>query len=203
VVVDVGANRGQWAGHLRETGYAGPLVSLEPGAAAYELLAERAAADPMWQTFHLALGAGPAELPLHVAGAGGVASSLLPMLPLHYETAPRSRPRADETVTVTSLSDFLARNDIDAASIYLKLDVQGFEMEVLRGCGVVDLQRIVAVEVELSHQPLYEGQALIDAVLGHLYAEGFYLASHEPIWVHPASAVCLQSDAIFVRRDPC
>jgi FkbM family methyltransferase len=200
-VVDVGANRGQWAAHLRETGWAGPLFSIEPGAEAHEELARRAAADPLWRTFRLALGEHSGELPLHLAGSGGEASSLRPMLPLHYETAPGSRPRHEESVDVMRLSELLARETIDAGSIYLKLDVQGFEMEVLQGCSAADLRRVVGVEVELSHQTLYEGQALIDAVLVRLYAEGFRLVSHEPVWVHPRTAVCLQSDAILVRLD--
>jgi len=200
LVIDVGANRGDYGARLRERGYSGRLVSLEPGSAAFEQLAGRAKADPGWEVERVALGSREGEMSLHLAGGAGEASSLLPMLPLHYETAPGSRPVKDETVRVTTLSRWLESRRIEDRAIYLKLDVQGCEMEVLRGCAPADLRRIAAVEVELSHVPLYEGQALIDEVVGFLYREGFRIVALEPVWVAPETAVCLQSDAIFARH---
>ena len=200
LVLDIGANRGQFGSRLREAGYFGRLISLEPGTEAFGLLSTRAASDPRWLVFNLALGAEEAELTLNLSANRGESSSLLPMLPLHYESAPNTEYVGTEQVSVTSLSTFLTRHEVHERSIYLKLDVQGYELEALKGCSAGDLQRIVGVEAELTHQPLYAGQPLIDEVAGYLYDAGFYLVSQEPVFVRRQTAICLQSDAIFARR---
>ena len=48
-VVDVGANRGQYAARLRGAGWRGPILSIEPVPELHRALAERAAADPAWE----------------------------------------------------------------------------------------------------------------------------------------------------------
>src|SRR4051794_21421474 len=66
-VIDVGANTGEYATELREAGYGGEIVSLEPAAEAFAILKQRAEADPAWQVHQLALGRAPGEGRLQVA----------------------------------------------------------------------------------------------------------------------------------------
>src|SRR4051812_45532738 len=85
VVLDVGANRGQWGQEIRTWGYIGRLVSFEPGRDAFQYLARVAAADPRWEIRRVALGDRPRDVVLNVAGNAGASSSVLPMLESHRQ----------------------------------------------------------------------------------------------------------------------
>ena len=49
VVLDVGANEGQYGVQLRRSGYGGRIVSFEPGSEAHASVTACAAADEKWQ----------------------------------------------------------------------------------------------------------------------------------------------------------
>ncbi len=76
VVIDVGANRGQYARALRRTGYKGWIVSFEPVLLDYEALVEAAARDPRWTVHQLALGDCDGTIEMNVVP--GTLSSALP-----------------------------------------------------------------------------------------------------------------------------
>jgi hypothetical protein len=78
----------------------------------------------------------------------------------------------------------------------LKIDVQGFELEVLRG-GVATLPRVAEVYVECSFFELYEGQALADEVIAFLLASGLRLAGVFNLVRHRNEAI--QADLLFRR----
>src|SRR5436190_6583885 len=56
LVLDVGANKGQFVGSLRDIGYGSEIVSFEPLHADYQILETRFKSDPHWRGFNLALG---------------------------------------------------------------------------------------------------------------------------------------------------
>ena len=66
LVLDVGANRGQYAGQLRRSGYTGRILSFEPVPEVFAELSRAAAGDDLWDVHQLALGRERAELDMHV-----------------------------------------------------------------------------------------------------------------------------------------
>jgi FkbM family methyltransferase len=197
LVLDVGANVGQYAMRLRNSGYRGRIVSFEPYATAFRQLERSASRDPLWETRRLAVADAEGEAELNVAG-NSFSSSLLPMTARQLQSAPESRYVAGEhvrTVRLDSLWDEL----VGGARVWLKLDVQGFEMRVLQGVGE-RLQAARAVETELSLTPLYEGAELWRRLVDWLYERGFSLAGVEPGFEDPRSARMLQFDGIFIRE---
>ena len=196
-VVDVGANEGQYGHRLRESGFRGRIISFEPQAAAFAVLQSACNADPDWTCFKLALGEGNASVEIHVA-ANSRSSSLLPMARRHLEAAPQSRYVGTEQVRLARL-DSLADELELMTPIYLKLDVQGLEMAVLRGVGDL-VERVAIVECELSTKTLYEGQSLYREVIDTLDGLGFDLATIEEGLLDHRLGQVLQLDAIFVRR---
>lgn len=193
LVVDVGANIGQYATHLRRTGYTGRILSVEPIPAAHAELRRAAARDGAWDTLQVAVGGTSGTAKLHLS-ENSVSSSLLPMTERHERAYPESRYRGSVTVRVTTLADILGCRP--EGPCFLKLDVQGHEMHVLKDAGDV-LSSVAAVEVELSLSTLYEGQAPAHAILGFLQESGLTLIDLEPVCWDKTSGDLLQVNALF------
>lgn len=79
----------------------------------------------------------------------------------------------------------------------LKIDVQGFELEVLKG-AVEILPAIDAVYVEVSYIPLYQGQPLRDDIEHFLCSVGFECVGAFNDYSHKGERI--QSDLLFRRR---
>jgi len=197
VVLDVGAATGLYAADLRRIGYDGKIVSFEPLPDAYAELQAAAEGDPAWECRRLALGSEDGSAPIHVSGTRD-SSSFLDMGERHLRGAPGSAYVAEQTVEVARLDsiwDDLVRPDDQPL---LKLDVQGFELEALRGAEG-SLDRVVAVQAELSLAPVYECAPLYRDVIDHLEARGFRLAGLEPGFEDLRTGEVLQVDGTFVR----
>jgi FkbM family methyltransferase len=197
LLLDVGANTGQFAEKVRATDYRGRIVSFEPLAGAYAQLSERSASDEAWQARRTALGEENGSVDMNVAG-NLTSSSLLPMGLRHLESAPQSEYVGTETVATARLESIweeLARPD---DRVWLKLDVQGYELHVLRGAESV-LDRIDVVQAEMALQHLYEGDSSWRELVAWLEERGFRLAGLEPGFEDPQSGELLQADGIFVR----
>lgn len=105
--------------------------------------------------------------------------------------------KATQTVRVGRLLDFLAEEAIRSPAL-LKLDVQGFELEALRGCEDL-LHRFAWVYAECSFCELYAGQALADEVIAWLRARGFRLSGLYNMSYDPEGRA-VQADFLFAGR---
>jgi FkbM family methyltransferase len=202
LVLDIGANTGQSSQDLRSRlGYRGRIVSFEPLPAAHEQLVQAAASDPLWEVApRVAIGSSAGSVTLHVAG-NSQSSSVLPMLESHAAAAPQSRYVKDEVVPMATL-DVAARDYIrEGSRVFLKIDTQGYEAEVLRGAPAM-LARAVGVQMEMSLLPLYEAQPLMRDLWRMLEDAGFELWTLSPVFVDSRTGRLLQVDAVFFRKSP-
>jgi FkbM family methyltransferase len=199
LVLDVGANVGQFGTMLRELGYRGRIVSFEPLSAERGQLLKAVEGDPLWEVApQAAIGDEDGEIDIHVA-ANSQSSSALDMLDAHSVVAPESRYVGSERVSLRRLDD-LAPGYLRQDSIaFLKIDTQGYEDRVLKGAGVT-LAKSSGLQLELSLVPLYEGQRLFDELSERVKASGFELWSVSPVLVDPQTGRLLQVDATFFRR---
>ncbi|HZU20821.1 MAG TPA: FkbM family methyltransferase [Gaiellaceae bacterium] len=192
VLLDVGAHDGSWALAARRAGFGGRIESFEPQSAPYERLAVRASADGRWRAHRLALSdeAGARVLRL----SPDQKSSSLLELGVQEQVDPAFAYTGAETVQ-TGLLDGL---DLVGAeeSGYLKADVQGHELAVLRGAERT-IRRCAAVELELSFVPLYEGQPLAHDLMAWLAGRGFGLVAVDVSWRHPQTGNLLAANGIF------
>jgi FkbM family methyltransferase len=201
VVFDVGANTGQFATMLRDAGFPGQIVSFEPSTVAHSTLSKRAQRDANWVIApRMALGDHDGLITLNLAG-NSASSSVLPMLPSHVSAAPESRYIGSETADLRTLDsvspDFASNTD----RIFLKLDVQGFEYNVLQGAARF-LRRVAGIQIELSLVPLYDGERLFHSMLHDLEECGYEMWSLIPGLVDLDTGRLLQLDAIFFRKEP-
>ena len=197
VLLDVGANTGQYALRTRNAGYRGRIVSFEPMRAAFAELSARVAADPAWECRRQALGSSAGESELHVS-RNSFSSSLLEMEDRHLRTAPESAYIGTERISVLPLDSIWDEVVESSDRPFLKLDVQGFELEALRGAAG-SLAALQGVQCELSLVPLYAGAPTHKQVTELLEAAGFRLAGIEPALFDPETAELLQADGIFLR----
>ena len=195
LVVDVGANTGQFAHQCRAAGYQGEILSFEPSAAAHAGLLQSAAADPLWNVAdRMALGAADGEIEINIA-ANSFSSSILPMLDSHLSAAPASCYLHKEKVPLRRLDDVLVPG---GRNIFLKLDVQGYEPQVLAGATQL-LAHTLAMQLEMSLVPLYEGELLMPEICAAMTGSGFELWDFEPSFRNPITGRLLQIDGIFTR----
>jgi FkbM family methyltransferase len=197
-VLDVGANVGQYGAMLRAWGYPGRIVSFEPQASAHAALARRAAADPAWQvTPPMALGAHAGEVALEVSAESDM-SSVLPQSALLRQVSPSSAVVRKETVLLCRLDDVAGSYLRPDDRVFLKVDTQGYEAEVLAGAERL-LDRLLGIQLELSLVPLYEGERTLRSMLDDLAALGFEPCLFLPGYFERKLARQLQVDGVFMR----
>jgi len=194
LVVDVGANTGQFGQSLRAVGYKGEIVSFEPMQVAFAELETNSGDDARWQVRKLALGGTAGELEINIA-ANSYSSSLLPMEQAHLDAAPESAIVGTETVKVSTLDREFAS---ETRKSLLKIDTQGYEGEVLDGLGAFE-PCVDAIAIELSFVELYSGQPLYAQMFERLTAMGFEPWWIQPEFIDPTTRRMLQVNGVFVR----
>ncbi len=196
VVLDVGAARGGYARELRDFGYQGRIVSFEPIAAAYADLVAAAAGDQNWTCVNTALGSTPGKQMINIA-TNSDSSSLLPMADEHRAAAPHVGYVGQEEIAVARLDDVASEHLSPDSRLFLKIDTQGFEREVLAGGGTT-LEACAGLQLELSFVPLYSGGMLVDEAISFAYDHGFRMVALAQGFTNPSGAM-LQADGVFFR----
>jgi FkbM family methyltransferase len=198
VVFDVGAHAGQYGQTLRALGYRGRLVSFEPQVEPFLLLERATARDDLWDAVNVALGDHEGEVVMHISG-NSQSSSVLEMLPAHEKADPDSSYVRDRKVRMTSLERMIREHVPAGQRIFVKIDAQGYEDQVLAGGGEA-MHDVVGVQLELSLTPLYQGQKPLDEMLATMRSQGFTLMSLEPGFTDTETGQLLQCDGIFFRQ---
>jgi FkbM family methyltransferase len=197
MVVDVGANKGQYGRAIRRAGYTGSLISFEPLPDAFVKLCSRAKADARWTCERMALGEEDGQTEIHVS-ENSASSSLLPILPSHVNAEPQSAYIASVSVPLRRLDSIAPKFLRPIDHVWMKLDVQGYELPVLRGSPNTLLQTKV-IESELSLVPLYDNQVLYREMIDYLDSLGFTLVGLERGFTDTRTGHVLQVDGIFAR----
>jgi len=198
-VFDVGANKGQFAQELRLSGFSGMIVSFDPLTSAHSQLTNAAESDSNWLVHsRVALGDHDGEILMNIA-ANSVSSSALPMLDAHLSAAVDSEYVSKESTPLIRLDSVFNQYLHDDTSLFVKIDTQGFEWQVIDG-GLQTLQLARGALIELSLIPLYAGQKLWLEIINRMANLGFSLWAIQRGFADSATGRTLQVDAIFVRN---
>ncbi|MFJ2813670.1 FkbM family methyltransferase [Streptomyces sp. NPDC087294] len=197
-VLDVGANAGQYGRRLRRLGYTGRIVSFEPTADAFARLAEAAADDPDWHVHHLGLGREDTVAAIHTGW--NTMNSLLPPSDYgrgRYQRFTRTRT---EEIRVRRLDAVLdeALDGLDAPRTFLKMDTQGYDLEVFAGAGerVADL---VGLQSEVAVLRLYEGSPRMSEAVSVYEDGGFETTGMYPVTREAATGRVVEFDCVMMR----
>ncbi len=196
LVIDVGAHEGEYGNSLRTAGYRGEILSLEPVARHFELLLAATTGDSAWDCLNRGGGARTETATINISANDGHSSSLLGMTEVHEQAAPGSHYEGTQTIELITVDEALRERAAQSRPAYLKADTQGYEHEVLAGASET-LVNCLAVELELSLAPIYEGQLLIGEMIELMRDKGFRPTHLEPEFVDPQSGELLQVNGLF------
>lgn len=194
-VVDIGANRGQFALVARRCLPKARVISFEPLPAAAAKFHAVFAGDDRVTLHEAAIGPASRIATIHISRRDD-SSSLLPITSTQVALFPGTEEAATAMVRLAPLREFVSSEEIQPPA-FLKLDVQGYELEALRGCEDL-LDRFAYVYAECSFVELYAGQALADAVIAWLRERGFN-PQGEHNTVHDRGGRAIQADFLFAR----
>jgi FkbM family methyltransferase len=198
-VVDVGANHGQFALIVRHCFSEANVFSFEPLSRAAVVFRKVFRGDPKVTLHQSAIGPETGEATIHVATADD-SSSLLAISAMQERLFPETGEIRTATVKVGRLSSSVSAEEIVAPAM-LKLDVQGYELEALRGCEDL-LARFSYVYAECSFVELYEGQALVDEIIAWLREWGFRLSGVYHMG-YDQNGRAVQRDFLFISTRGC
>lgn len=198
LVLDVGANVGDYAIGLRDLGYMRKIISFEPIPQAYEGLLAASQKDPRWEVGpRAALGAEDGTITIHIS-RNSYSSSVLDVEDDLIDVAPDIAYISTETVPLRRIDGLVTEQIEASSSVFLKIDVQGFERQVLEGATGI-LPRIKGIQVELSLVPIYKGQCLYREMLDHIVSLGYELHAIIPGFTDASTGRMLQMDGVFFR----
>lgn len=199
LIVDVGANIGQFAERVLWMAPHLKVLSIEPQRLAHKELIKNAAGNPHWIVAErCAIGRESGDASMNLA-ENSYSSSLYKITETHIEAADNSRTSGVEEVPLRTLPDALGSiPGIANNQIGLKIDTQGYELEVLEG-SVNLLNQIPVVLCELSLCPLYESAPNFKDMLSWFEMHGFRLVGLFPEFYHSIHPEMLQVNGIFVR----
>lgn len=199
-VLDVGANKGQYAKSLRRAGYRGRIASFEPLPHIYEELERAAADDPEWHVYPYALGKEDTTVPMHVVS--GTMSSILPPSDFgthRYKRFGEMRTESVEAHRLDGLLDELV-DGIDEPRPYLKLDTQGYDLEAFAGLGE-RVHEFVGMQSEVALVRIYADMTRMPQAVETYESAGFEITGMFPVSREKQTGRALEYDCVMVRPD--
>jgi FkbM family methyltransferase len=194
-VVDVGANRGQFGLFARRCHPSARLIAFEPLPVPASRF-RRVLGGDAYVTLHMAaLGFDRGSAAMHATRSDDC-SSLFPPTAQQQRLSAGAIEVGTQNVHIGRLTDFVKRETIRPPAL-LKLDVQGYELEVLRGAEEL-LQAFDWIYAECSFVELYRGQPLADEVITWLRERGFRVQTLDNL-ARDHDGRVVQVDVLFGR----
>lgn len=194
-ILDIGANVGQFSREMLEIFPNAEIYALEPVAGCFEKL-KKISNKPNFHPLPFALGNKNGEMPMNISSYSP-SSSLLKMSNLHKEIFPHTAGEHKETIQIRRLDD-VAKEFEFKTPLLIKMDVQGYEKEVILG-GQETFKKASVVFSETSFVPLYTGQPLADEMRNLLGKFGFEYHGSLNNKKHPQTGEVLFEDSVFVK----
>jgi len=198
VIIDVGANKGQFAKRIRQNGFKGRIFSFEPVQETFEILKSESKGDDKWNIYKLALGDKKETAFINVSASSDLSSILKPndFGSLKY---PKIQPIHQEKIEVDLLDNFVKSNFLDGNNILLKMDTQGYDLNVFRG-GLNVIKSIKCILSELSLIPIYDGMPSYKVCLAEYEKHNFLISGFYPLSRNKSNMAIIEMDCILVNN---
>lgn len=194
-IIDIGANNGQWIADVRRRGYKGYALCIEPLEKNYTKLKNSKFLNTT--TLNCAIGNFNGYIYINNASNDGLSSSILELDKYHKDAAPDIKFISKEKVKICKLSKILESNT--NKKIFIKIDTQGYEFEVLKSINKTNFGNIYAFEIEVNLVSTYKNLKLIEDIIRFLRSKGFKPLRIENGFGMPNFGQQLQVDILFVK----
>lgn len=198
IIVEAGAYDGRETVRLARLWPAGTVCSFEPVPELFEKLQQNTAEFSNIRCYQNALSDSTGTATLHISenptkpGRASQANSLLKP-EKRLELSPLIFPRTLQVPTIT-IDDWAKECSIDHVD-FLKLDVQGYELNIIKASPII-LATVKVILTEVEFVQAYQGQYLYPEVKSWLESQGFTMIakdfSNEVDWFF--------GNALFIRE---
>ncbi len=198
LILDVGANDGQFARLLRESGYAGQIFSFEPVNDTFSKLFDASKNDELWEVFQFGLGDKCENLEINVSKASDL-SSILNASTFGTNEYPNIEVGYKELIKIQTLDNFFIENNLAGKNIFLKMDTQGYDLKVFQGAknSLIDIKVILS---EISFIPIYEGMPHWVDVMSLYESFNFGVSGFYPVSRNKKNLSLIEADCVLVKN---
>ena len=200
LILDVGANYGQFGSLLRREGFKGDIHSFEPVNHSFDNLKKTSLNDEHWFVHKLAMGAARGKETINVSKASDM-SSFLNSNNFGEEMFQKIDVVQKEEVDVGTIDSFLNEQVSNFAQkkILLKMDTQGYDLKVLEG-SLSSLDYIVGILSEISLIPIYSGMPHYLDALRKYEDHGFVVTGLYPVTREENSLSIIEMDCMLLNN---
>ena len=201
VVIDVGANNGGYGRTLRQLGFKGRIVSFEPVKNCFDDLTRISAHDPDWHCHNFALGAEKKQMTIHVPSSSDFASFLTVSDKARQIWNDDFSKVVSQEVQIQRLDEVFQDLILPLKkekSIFLKMDTQGFDLEVIKG-GQGILDQITGLQSELSVFPIYDQMPDYITAFSLFKECGFEVSGIYPVSRDRETLTVVEFDCVMLR----
>ena len=197
---DVGANEGQFVKELRYYGFKHKVISFEPLIEAHKRLTINSKDDSNWKIYkRVAIGNKNSQNTINVS-KNSVSSSILEINKEHTDNAPDSKFISQQSIEEKRLEDIFNELDIKEKNLFLKIDTQGYEDQVLEGAEKI-LKNFKGILIEVSLTELYKEQKNWLDIVKKIESYGFKIWSIDRGFTNKSNGKTLQADLVFFRNN--
>lgn len=191
LIFDVGANVGQTYDSFRWAGFDGPICSFEPNPETFAKLEQKSGVS--WQRFPCALSNKSGQLKFYVVNdhnACGLQAPLEGQIKVVKEIA----------VPAWRLDEFWAKEGFSAKNVFLKVDAEGHDLEVIKGAsGIID--RVPLIMAEVAPLPRFEGEPSLHEFVSAMAQLGYRLCRADKNCFNRAAGIDTALDIVFAKND--
>jgi FkbM family methyltransferase len=200
LIIDVGANKGQFGQLIRKLGYKGDILSFEPVLSSFELLKDRAKNDPRWKVFQLGLGDKKDQREINTFKSSDFSSLLAPNAK-GKELFDKIREGSKELIEINTLDNILLDLKISKTrKTFLKMDTQGYDMHVFSGAKN-SIDSIAALLSEISITQIYDGMTNYHNALMEFERNGYVVSALFPVSHDENDLSVIELDCVMIKKN--
>jgi FkbM family methyltransferase len=196
-VIDIGANRGQFALVARRCFPNAKIIAFEPLPGPARVFRELFSRQDRITLHESAIGPASQRSSIHVSERDDN-SSLLPIAGLQTKLHPGTGEAGQLEIQVERLNHFVSTSDLIQPAL-LKIDVQGFELQCLEGCREL-LPHFQYLYIECAFQELYVGQTHASRLMQFIFDQCFDLTGICHVF-YDRNGQTVDADLLFKRRE--